>query len=196
MPAYREQISGARGGYRKPVSMPDFIIDWLSKVGKDNIASIRRNYYDALTEAGRLGGRFYQDDNGNWRGPPYKKPSYQSVKVQVENLIRSGQVQIVGSELSNDPHFDGGALGAGDPDRTWTDSAGTEYKTPYRNLYGLTGAGPSVIKTPKKPPVKPVGPPKETISITRQGNPRDIKPQRGKPSVTGELPLQGRRSRK
>ncbi len=178
MPVFKETMTSGRGGFRKPLQVSVFILDWLAKVGEDNISSMKKNYYEALTEAGRLGGRFeYEPNTDTWKGKPYRKPTYHSFKIAVENQIRLGLVEIARTEVSDDPRF-----------ANWPEK-------PLRNYYRLTGSK-AKPKPPKKPapPPKPVKPPEE-VSINRPGNPRDNKPLKGK-NALGELPLQGRRTRK
>jgi len=92
------EIEPTRGGFRKPVSTREFILEHLKDRGQDYIASMHRAY---KAELGRLA-----RESGRKR--PYHKPRYHSFDVEVAMLARDGLVEFSGrEEESNAPQFDG-----------------------------------------------------------------------------------------
>lgn len=194
MPRFRE-LEGVRGGFRKPGKVSDFILEWLGTKGEDIISNMHQEYSGGLIVKGvviqddwlirkaedkyagsrnKREGRFWQEEDGTWRGIPYRKTTYQSFKVAVENLIRVGLVEKSRQEESDDIRF-----------VNWDPK-------PLRNYYRLTGTTIPKIEI-KKP--QPPGPLPEKVSITRQGNPRE-KPLQGRGKTKIEKPIEGRRKKR
>ena len=91
------EIEPTRGGFRKPISTREFILNHLKDQGQDYIASMHRAYKDELDRLAR--------ENGRKR--PYHKPRYHSFDVEVNMLAREGLVEFSGREEESDaPQFD------------------------------------------------------------------------------------------
>ena len=92
------KIVGQRGGNRHPVAVQSFILDYLSIVGEDYIASIHRAYKAELGQAAISRGRKYA----------YHKPTYNSFEKVVNKMAREGIVEFSGREEESDnPMFTG-----------------------------------------------------------------------------------------
>jgi len=87
-PAERARPASGKGGFKKPLSSRQFILDHLARVGEDYPASIHRAY---KTELRRIGG----ERAGADLGPPkrYKPPTYHSFQVQVWKLMQEGLIK-------------------------------------------------------------------------------------------------------
>lgn len=91
-----QMITRGRGGNRHPLSVRQFILDHLARVGEDFPASMHRAYNAELIEIAR--------DKG--RTAPYRKPSYQSFYMQVWKLAKAGSIKLSGREEESDsPQF-------------------------------------------------------------------------------------------
>lgn len=84
------------GGFRKPISVWQFITDRLAAMGEDYIANIHRSYKEALAQAALERGR----------RKPYHRPVYHSTEMVVQKLAREGIVEFSGREEESDnPQF-------------------------------------------------------------------------------------------
>jgi len=97
-PAERAGPASGKGGFKKPLSSRQFILDHLTRVGEDYPASMHRAY---KTELKRIG----EERVGLGSGPPkrYKPPTYHSFQVQVWKLAREGLIKRVGEEETEGP---------------------------------------------------------------------------------------------
>lgn len=91
------EIEPTRGGFRKPISTLEFILNHLKAQGPDYIASMHRAYKAELDRLAR--------ENGRKR--LYHKPRYHSFEMCVQQLARQGAVEFSGREEESDsPQFD------------------------------------------------------------------------------------------
>jgi hypothetical protein len=86
------KIVGQRGGNRHPVPQRNFILDYLSIVGEDYIASIHRAYKAALDQVAISRGRKHA----------YHKPNYHTFDGVINKMAREGLVEFSGREEESD----------------------------------------------------------------------------------------------
>ena len=90
------EVEPTRGGFRKPISTREFIINHLEIHGQDYIASMHRAYKAELARLTR--------ENGRKRS--YHKPRYHSFEMFVQQMAREGVVEFSGREEESDaPQF-------------------------------------------------------------------------------------------
>ncbi len=109
-----EKIEPVRGGFRKPISTREFVLDYLKSNGEAYIAEMHRAYKDAL--------RAIAEDNaevppyhGQGRRPTeprpkkYVLPRYHSFQGEVWRLAQEGLIRLTRSEptLGLDGQFKG-----------------------------------------------------------------------------------------
>ena len=70
-----------RGGFRKPVSVQQFVIQHLEAVGEDHPAAMHKAYKDKVREIELPAGR---------RGRPYKVCTYYSFSRQLQTMRLQG----------------------------------------------------------------------------------------------------------
>lgn len=91
------KISRQRGGNHHPLSVRQFILDYLAANGDDFIASMHRAYKTELDRVARERGRRYR----------YHKPRYHSFEMAVQGLARDGLIEFSGKEEESDyPQFE------------------------------------------------------------------------------------------
>lgn len=86
------EVEPTRGGFRKPISTRDFILDYLRENGQQYIAEMHRAYKKELDRLAR--------ENGRKR--PYHKPRYHSFEMCVQLLAREGAIEFSGKEEESD----------------------------------------------------------------------------------------------
>lgn len=85
-----------RGGFRKPVSIEQFVIDHLQEVGEDHASAIHKAYKEKLRDVPLPPRR---------RGNPYKACTYYSFTRQLQNMKLKGIVaQSDRVEISDSKH--------------------------------------------------------------------------------------------
>lgn len=90
------EIEPIRGGFRKPISTREFILNHLDSQGEDYIASMHRIYKSELDRLAR--------ENGRKRA--YHKPRYHSFEMCIQQLAREGMIEFSGREEESDsPQF-------------------------------------------------------------------------------------------
>lgn len=89
-----------RGGFRKPVSVEQFVIEHLQEVGEDHASAIHKAYKERLREI---------DLPAHRRGVPYKACTYYSFTRKLQSMelkgviTQSGRVEI--SDSKHTEHF-------------------------------------------------------------------------------------------
>jgi len=85
-----------RGGFRKPVSVQQFVIEHLQKVGEDHSSAIHKAYKDKVREIELPATR---------RGRPYKVCTYYSFSRQLQAMKLEGTItQSDRVEISDSKH--------------------------------------------------------------------------------------------
>ena len=83
-----------RGGFKKPISTREFILDHLSKKGEAYIADMHRAYKEALATIAREAGRKHK----------YVYPRYHNFQGQVWKLAQEGLIEISRTEPTRGLH--------------------------------------------------------------------------------------------
>lgn len=98
-----EKIEPTRGGFRKPISTREFVLDYLRSNGEAYVAEIHRAYKDKLrsiAEANAEVPPYY----GQGRRPTtprpkkYVYPRYHSFQAEVWRLAQEGLIELARSE--------------------------------------------------------------------------------------------------
>jgi len=101
------EIEPTRGGFRKPISVKRFILDYLSENGEAYIAEMHRAYKEELKVlAEQNPQRRTVTRQGEVKVRHYHAPRYHSFEMQVQQLSRGGLIEFSGREEEADsPQF-------------------------------------------------------------------------------------------
>ena len=103
------EIEPRPGGFRKPISTREFILDYLAKKGEEYIAEMHRAYKRALTEIAVESARV-PAYRGKGRKPilprakKYTYPRYHNFQGQVWKLAQEGLVELARTEPTRGIH--------------------------------------------------------------------------------------------
>jgi len=88
-----DKTTSNKGGFKKPLSTRQFVLEHLAKIGKDYTANIHRAYKAELK-------RISEEQAGLDSEFPkhYKLPTYHSFQVQVWKLMQEGLIKCVEEE--------------------------------------------------------------------------------------------------
>ncbi len=108
--AFRD-VDQPRGGYKGPLPIRDFVLQYLQNKGEDYVANIHRAYLEELWNIAVSKGRIIYTATGNlsrWKSRPYHKTTYKSFNKELHDLVRAGLVEPSGNEeVSDMPQFSG-----------------------------------------------------------------------------------------
>jgi hypothetical protein len=171
MAEYRD-ITSKRGGFNKPVSVSNFIIEILS-MGDDYISHMHKLYLDKLNEIAIANGRIQYTVKGTIsrrKSKPYHKTTYHSFEMAVQKLTRAGFIEFSGhEEVSPEPRFIHWPL------------------PPLRRYYRIVkGIKPTEIKESKRKF-------KSTIIISNSEPEKEFTINNKREKKAGELPIDRRR---
>lgn len=93
-------IEPRRGGFRKPLGVRVFILDYLGRVGEDHTSAIHRAYKQALRELGEANPILPKTKRGKPKPRKYKHCTYYSFKDELEAMQREGLIQKARAEPS------------------------------------------------------------------------------------------------
>jgi len=98
-----EKIEPTRGGFRKPISTREFVLDYLRSNGEAYIAEMHRAYKDKLRSIAEANAEV-PPYNGQGRRPSktrpkkYVYPRYHSFQSEVWRLAQEGAIKVARSE--------------------------------------------------------------------------------------------------
>jgi hypothetical protein len=99
------EIEPTRGGFRKPISTREFVLDYLESNGEAYIAEMHRAYKGTLRAIAESNAEV-PPYHGQGRRPTkprpkkYVLPRYHSFQAQVWRLAQEGAIRLVRSELT------------------------------------------------------------------------------------------------
>jgi len=103
------EIEPTRGGFRKPISVKRFILDYLSQNGEAYIAEMHRAYKEELKVLAEQNPKRRQVTRyGEVKTIPYHTPRYHSFEMQVQQLSRQGLIEFSGRQEESDARQFGG----------------------------------------------------------------------------------------
>ena len=92
-----------RGGFRKPISVKQFILDYLRQNGEAFIAQMHRAYKAELKRLAEENPRRRKVTRyGEIKPVLYHTPRYHSFEMQVQQLTREGLIEFSGREEPSD----------------------------------------------------------------------------------------------
>ncbi len=86
------QTTRTRGGNYHPISMKDFVIGYLTRVGEDHASNIHKAYVEQL--------KILAEQTG--RQKPYHKPTYSSFNSNFHKLVLEGLIVFSGRAEESD----------------------------------------------------------------------------------------------
>lgn len=93
------EIERGIGGFRKPISVREFILSYLRKHGEAYAAEMHRAYKDELERvAERSPRRRRVTRSGEIKTRPYHVPRYHSFQMQVWRLAQEGEIEFARAE--------------------------------------------------------------------------------------------------
>lgn len=92
------EIQPTRGGFRKPIRVKEFIVDYLAAHGEAYIAEMHRAYKGELRRLAEENPNRVVMSRGGPRVRLYHNPSYHSFQVKVWELAREGLLEFSRSE--------------------------------------------------------------------------------------------------
>lgn len=101
------EVEPTRGGFRKPISTREFILNHLGSRGEAYIAEMHRAYKEELKRLAENNPQRLVNGRRGIKVKHYHKPRYHSFEMVVQLLAREGLIEFSGREEESDnPMFD------------------------------------------------------------------------------------------